>query len=151
MDLLEITNKSKIKVTGCIEWQGPVNKFGYGRTTFRNPRRYVLVHREVYRLTLGDFDTSFKVCHTCDNPRCINPMHLFLGTHDDNMKDMVKKNRQHKQIGYTNGNGRLNEVQVKEIKELYRDGNSISIIASQFAMSLSTISHIVKGRTWRHI
>ena len=96
---LEIIFKnSKPMSNGCIEWQGYKNKGGYGRRRFRGFKK--LVHREVYELTHGCvIPFGLIVCHRCDNPACINPSHLFLGTHKDNIQDCIKKGR-HK--GYLN-------------------------------------------------
>ncbi len=90
---LEIIFKnSKPMPNGCIEWQGYKNEFGYGRRRFRGFKN--LVHREVYALTHHTtIPFGLIVCHTCDNPPCINPAHLFLGTHKDNCQDAIKKGR----------------------------------------------------------
>ena len=90
---LEIIFKnSKSMANGCIEWQGFRTEDGYGRRRFRGFK--CLVHREVYALTHHiTIPFGLIVCHTCDNPPCINPAHLFLGTHKDNVQDCVKKGR----------------------------------------------------------
>ena len=91
---LEIIFKnSKATDSGCVEWQGYKNKSGYGRRRFRGEKQ--LVHREVYSLTHGGVPIPFGllVCHTCDNPSCVNPAHLFLGSQKDNIQDAIKKGR----------------------------------------------------------
>jgi len=91
---LEIIFKnSKAMPNGCIEWQGYRNEDGYGRRRFRGFKN--LVHREVYSLIHNGIPIPFGlcVCHTCDNPPCINPAHLFLGTHKDNCNDAISKGR----------------------------------------------------------
>lgn len=90
---LEIIFKnSRPMPNGCIEWQGYKNKDGYGRRRAFGVK--VLVHRLVYELinhkTIND---DLCICHSCDNPSCINPAHLFLGTHKDNIQDCIKKGR----------------------------------------------------------
>lgn len=79
------------KCNECWKWHGTTDIQGYGH--LRVDGRKTLAHRYSYQLHLGDFDQSLYVLHKCDNPNCTNPMHLFLGTHMDNMVDMIKKNR----------------------------------------------------------
>lgn len=88
-----IFRNSKPAPNGCIEWQGYKNVWGYGRRRFRGFK--VLVHREVWSQMHGGEPIPFGliVCHKCDNPPCVNPAHLFLGTQKDNMQDCVKKGR----------------------------------------------------------
>lgn len=78
--------------TGCHIWLGTVCRLGYGRVGMKG-RSPVLVHRVAYECAYGPYDASLKVCHRCDNPSCVNPDHLFLGTQRDNMHDMFRKGR----------------------------------------------------------
>lgn len=75
----------------CWEWQAYATKQGYGK--FSIGKKLYMAHRVSYKLTYGDFDQSLDCCHKCDNPRCVNPNHLFLGTTKDNMQDMLSKGR----------------------------------------------------------
>ena len=76
---------------GCWEWLGGKNKpGGYGRISING--RMVLVHRYVYESVIGKIPNGFSVCHSCDNPVCVRPDHLFVGTHKQNMEDKVSKN-----------------------------------------------------------
>lgn len=76
--------------TGCWEWQGVMHHSGYG--CFKDKGQFRYTHRAAYEAFKGPTDGKL-VCHTCDNPKCCYPMHLFLGTHDENMADMKAKGR----------------------------------------------------------
>lgn len=81
---------------GCIVWTRGVDKDGYGQcheTRWGYELGVTRAHQMSYVITYGPIPNGLLVCHTCDNPSCINPKHLFLGTNDDNMKDMAKKGR----------------------------------------------------------
>lgn len=81
---------------GCWEWTGTVTAFGYGNVNI-GAGRYQMAHRLSWILTNGEPTPGLHVCHRCDNPRCVRPSHLFLGTQADNMRDMVAKHRDRNQ------------------------------------------------------
>jgi hypothetical protein len=99
LPLSRIWNKSRYVVTptGCWEWSGNKDEYGRGRVgngIYKNGTSgTILVSRASWILTYGEIPDNIKVCHTCDNPSCYNPEHLFLGTQKDNVDDMWKKNR----------------------------------------------------------
>jgi len=107
----------------CWEWNACKNKHGYGQ--FKIDKKLYGSHRISWILTNGDipeddnYCKTLFVCHSCDNPGCVNPNHLFLGTNKDNMKDMINKNRLINSPGIKNGNHKLTEQQVLEIRQKY--------------------------------
>jgi len=80
---------------GCWEWLGQKWRTGYGYVRFREDGKVktTAAHRYIYKIHKGEFNETLNVLHTCDNPSCVNPNHLWLGTHTDNMRDMVAKGR----------------------------------------------------------
>ena len=105
----------------------------------------VYAHRFFYELFYSRIPDGYFVCHRCDNPRCVNPDHLFLGTQNDNIQDAIKKGRLNN-AGERNGMAKLNEEQVDEIRERYERGNvSYSTLAEKFGVSYSLVHNIVKN------
>lgn len=132
----------------CWEWTAGTFTNGYGQ--FSTGKAKICAHRFSYILEHGDIDDQLKVCHTCDNRKCIRPKHLFLGTQLDNIHDMIQKGRKVNGdlSGIKNGRAKLNEVEVGEIKELYMRQVSIAQMARTYNVGESTVRHIVQGHTW---
>lgn len=136
----------------CWLWKGSVDDKGYGRinVTFCSGKRFlILAHRLSYRLFRGKVRGLF-VCHHCDNPACVNPHHLFLGTHQDNMGDKVRKGRQIR--GEDNVHAKLTGADVMRVRELaatrrYTDRQ----LAKMFGVSDVNIHDIIVGKTWRYL
>ena len=134
---------------GCVEWGGSIQSDGYGTATFRS--KFWLAHRLAWTLTNGPIPVGMCVCHKCDNPRCCNPNHLFLGSHSDNMADMRRKGRR-KGVNTKerNGRARLSEEQVAMIRSLYKRGEVRQVdLAARFSISQCMISAIVRGVNWK--
>ncbi len=149
----------------CWEWVGHKNGDGYGR--IRIPRSLsptgkdfdALSNRVAWFLQTGEWPLKgIYVLHTCDNPGCVNPKHLFLGTHKDNMKDMVRKGRSAGQTGNWNGGvkdpercnlAKLNWAKVREIKADLKRGITKTVLAKQHGVDYNTIYDIARGRTWK--
>lgn len=106
--------------TGCWEWQG-YKRNGYGRITTGSrtdgTRRTSSTHRVSYELEYGEIPEGMEVCHKCDNPSCINPKHLFLGTRQDNVNDREAKGRNIVQSGEANRMAKLTQKEVKEARQ----------------------------------
>jgi len=133
----------------CWEWQGTINT-GYGRFTYRG-KEYA-AHRTSYEIHHGPIPDGLFVCHNCpdgDNPRCVNPSHLFLGTSAENTADRDQKGRQAK--GTRSWNARLIESDILKIREMYSNGIPQKDLAVLFDMNSGTISSIIRGKSWRHI
>lgn len=145
--------------TGCWIWEGDTAHNGYGRFRVKGGKR-IPAHRYAYELFKGKIKKGLLVCHTCDNPPCVNPDHLWAGTIKENMQDMCKKGRSYFQThaskinrnkGVQHHKAKLNEKQVLEIRELSKSGMTNRELGIQFNISEYTISGIKLGKTWRHI
>lgn len=111
----------------------------------------VYAHRLAYELTHGPIPKGLHVCHTCDNPPCVNPAHLWLGTALDNMRDRDRKGRgvMNMACGERAGNAKLTWQIVREIRMLYGQGRTIVSLARQFNTVKGNIAFIVKNRSWK--
>ena len=108
--------------------------------------------RVSYKHFYGPFDESLLVCHTCDNPRCVNPKHLFLGTDQDNHTDKTNKGRQTR--GETHGAHKLTEQEVINIKLEYvkgKRGCGFISLSKKYNVALATIQRIIDGSGWKHL
>lgn len=140
---------SKVKKTdGCWEWTGSINNKGYGNVRIYN--KLWLPHRVSYIISCGEIPENMHVCHRCDNPKCVTPKHLFLGSAKQNAADKVTKNRQSK--GVTHGGHKLSEKEVKEIRKLYLGGGeSHRSLAAKYNVTYGLISYILHYKIWTHI
>lgn len=133
----------------CWEWKGVATR---RYATFRTDSgRYVGAHRFSWELANGPIPDGLFVCHTCDNPTCVNPEHLFLGTPKQNMADMVAKGRcgnrgrGARSRGEEHGQAKLSDSDVAEVRRLYAAGSSQDQIAKTFSVSQRHVSRIVRG------
>lgn len=133
----------------CWIWTGAKNKKGYGSFYSSSKKKAVRANRFVYELIHGPISNKIFVCHDCpggDNPSCVNPAHLWTGTHRQNMQDAGRKGILSK-FGAANPSAKLNDKQVIEIMAL-KDKKSQSQIAVMFGVTKPTIRNIHKGKTW---
>lgn len=136
----------------CWEWAGSVNKkTGYGQISESgDKRKMLLVHRVAYILTYGEIPNGLFVLHSCDNKKCCNPKHLFLGTQQDNMTDKVSKGRQVK--GEQRSGHKLTEDLVRYIRRKYAAGGiSQQELAKELNVTKTAIRGVVRRKTWKHI
>ncbi len=140
------------ELTGCWHWPGSKNKDGYGRVWLN--KTYRLAHRYSWEFHNGAIPSGLCVCHHCDNPACVNPAHLFLGTHRENIQDAVRKGRMRPQRmpGERHPNAKLTEEQVAKIRFRTKYKTmSRRELAESFGVSWSAIAHVQKGRGWNHV
>lgn len=142
---------SKVKKTeSCWLWTATKNHRGYGR--FQYEGRLWLPHRISWRLHYGDIPNDTCVCHKCDVRLCVNPSHLFLGTHQDNAIDRERKGRGVHLRGEDVFLSKLTDVEIIEIREKYSTGeHSFSSLGRDYNMHYSSIADIVRRHTWKHI
>jgi len=140
--------KFKIDANGCWNFTGSINKKGYGRVKVK--KQEFLAHRLMAHLTIRPLASENQVvAHKCDNPRCINPEHLFITTQEGNMLDRDAKGRMSR--GDTHPNAKLTTNDILEIRSLYESGISQTEISKKFNVGQPSIYHIVHRKTWKHI
>lgn len=146
MSLLNRFNNMFTHSRKCWIWNFRKNEDGYGELFVDGKKQKA--HRISYQLFKGDIPKGLFVLHKCDNPSCINPDHLFLGTNADNMNDMKLKGRASRLVGSLNGRAKLTDKSVQDIRQ---DNRRIIDIANDYSVSFSLISKIKRQEIWRHI
>ncbi len=134
--------------TGCWEWQAALSPKGYGQwITTKGTRRS---HRISFIDAKGKIPKGKLVLHHCDVPGCVNPEHLYYGTHQDNMNDAIKRERWTR--GVIQGSAKLNDDKVRKIRVLHATGDyTPASLADRFKVSQRTIRGVVKREWWRHV
>jgi hypothetical protein len=149
MDLY-MANHSKFVGNGCLEWIGcTTGNNGYGAASWCG-KRYP-AHRLAWLAWVGEIPMGMNVLHKCDNPRCVNAAHLYLGDHFQNMRDKVSRGRCNALKEENNPMSKLNKSDAILIKALILDGYSDRNISKIFKVCPGTIGHIRAGRTWKNV
>ena len=132
--------------TQCWEWQGCKDELGYGQWRWRS--KNWPAHR-ISMLIDGNDPQGYQVNHHCDNPSCVNPQHLYLGTQEENMRDMVQRGRQKCIRGTKHHNSKLSEQDVLDIRA--DTISSLRVLSAQYKVSMTIISLIRRRKSWTHI
>lgn len=141
----------KAEGNACWIWKGGLFDKGYGQ--FRVKSKKVKAHKFAFVIANGDIPSGLLVCHSCDNPPCVRPSHLFAGTHKQNSGDRDRKGRRSPHLppalsGEENHSAKLNWGAVREIRSLYRKMLNIEI-AKKYGISPSQVTNIMSGHSWR--
>lgn len=136
--------KTTTAETGCIEWHGSANAKGYGMMVYKG--RIHAAHRVSWQEHKGEIPAGLLVLHRCDNPKCVNPEHLFLGTNQDNMDDMKQKGRQFTPRGEEHKRSKLTWDAVRDIRS---SGESARSLAAKYGVSDMTIYYVKTGKGWK--
>lgn len=134
----------------CWTWIGATDRYGRGR--FRNPGGTCVAPRLAWEFENGPVPEGLRVLHSCDNPNCVNPDHLWIGTQRDNLDDMRKKNRHHHppvMFGESNPFSKLTKDNVIEIRASTNKTNVE--LGARFNVHPNTISYVRSGKTWGHV
>lgn len=146
---------------GCWVWTGDHHRMGYGRIWERTPegrQRIRRAHHVSFEMMVGPIPPGMNVLHRCDNPPCVRPDHLFLGTHLDNMRDMVAKGRRrggmrrgHRLPGARNARRKLTAKQVVAIRHRAASGERILDLAREHGFTYTGLKAVVDRKTWRYV
>lgn len=152
------------KGEGCWEWLGSRSTDGYGLLARgKTGDGEQLASRRSWELTHGPIPEGLLVCHHCDNPPCVRPDHLYLGTQSDNMRDARSKGRmpvgqirRYKRKGRRHGEGvwgcKLTEAKVVEMRRVHAlGGRTCQSLADEYRVNIGTVSRVISRRLWRHV
>lgn len=146
-DLVEV-----LDINSCWEWKGYTGNRKYG--TFQIKNKNSMAHRISWMIHNGEIPNGLLVCHKCDNPSCVNPNHLFLGTPKDNMDDMNQKGRA-RHDNNPRGNLRrqikIRDEQVLDIRHRYLNGESCNSLSKEYGVGRAHIERIVSGKRREHV
>ena len=140
---------SRVDMSGdCWEWQLSKKSGGYGQ--FHSQGKHFLAHRFAWELVNGPIPKGLCVCHHCDNPGCVRPGHLFVGTQADNIRDCMRKGRMGV-AGERSVHAKVRATDVLSMRRAYQNGATQRALAEKYGMRQQAISRIVRGKRWAHI
>ncbi len=152
---VRLARLSEPRANGCVEYAGHVSRDGYGRFSMSlsldRRARTMPAHRAAWILAHGPIVGRKCVCHACDNRRCINVEHLFLGTHQENVADMIAKGRARPAAGARLPQSKLTDALVLWMREQRRAGRSYCSMAKDVGLSREAVRLACTGRSWRHV
>ena len=134
---------------GCWKWTGAKTHHGYAQVAWGGKSK--MLHRVMMEFVSGPLPDGLNVCHHCDNPLCVRPDHLFLGTQKDNLADMTAKGRRVSTLSRAekNGGAVLSWKEVREIRAKYAAGRPTADIAREHNRHYYTVRDVITGRTWK--
>lgn len=144
-----IKEKCDVLLNGCWKWNSTTGADGYGLLWFNGS--YTRAHRTSLYVFNGVNPTGAFVLHSCDEPLCVNPEHLRVGTHKENMKDMVERGRVAKPFGEKSPTAKLTKNLVLAARILRAYGFPIKVLAEKLCVHPTTLSTALRGITWSHI
>lgn len=142
-------DKVYYSIDGCWYWTASGYTNGYGQMNIDG--KNWSAHRLSFTLHHGKIPSRKLVCHSCDNRLCVNPDHLFLGTHKDNTHDMIVKGRKPRFVGEAASSSKLKDVDIPIIRSLRQSGMTLAAIAERFDVRWQSIQCVVIGKSWKHI
>jgi hypothetical protein len=143
-------NIPKDDPAACWEWTGSTPGAGYGRIWING--RYDGAHRAAWMIHhQREIPPGMQICHHCDNPKCVRPDHLFLGTVQDNALDMMSKGRKPICVGEETSNNKLTEKDVLELRRRYSNGETTTALANEFDVEGSCVTAAISGKHWGHL